>query len=510
MKNLIIGISVGLIIGAGGTILIYQSESESVREQDIAAMSGNDLRRPDSLREDNTLLARAADTNAIRTLPEKAGDIPVRPGTERDVAEMSPPTTPGETRGLNIVEDDRIGELLSRWPDTYLSGDTSRINALLDELKEAGKNNTERMIAIFRGSSSLTDRLAAARTLGAINRDLIDPDLREIIKNEVFPFLKKTYRKEASIDVRESCLYAMGEVRTAKSMRFLEEMTENENRQLARAAVYSLGVDGGKEAIEKLTVYWSDTGEGRMRWTAAAGLGDNGNNRTMDQISDIFSDSDNDEEKIMAAYTIGRMNNRLEDDNSENFLGSDVIPFLDGILDGTGDTETRRMAAWALAESGLREADQAIFRILESNEEEDMELKNTAIRALGSSGGGEAAEDCLNLFRYGDDSINRVQAVQVLGHMNTRGLEDVPDSLIRNEVIPFLLSTWDENPSQPVKKEIITGLGLSGGKKEIEFLESISSSNQNLSREIRRATRQIEYRLETGENWSVRFRRRRR
>jgi hypothetical protein len=258
-----------------------------------------------------------------------------------------------------------------------------------------------------------------------------------------------------------------------------------------------------------VAAYWSDTGGGRLRWTAAAGLGDNGNHRTMDQLQDIYYDSSNDEERIMAAYTLGRMNSKLKDENCDNLLGSDVLYFLNDIISENGDPATRRMAAWALGESGLRETDQAIFRILESNEGADMDMKSTAVRVLGSSGGGEAAGDCLNLFRYGEEEIDRVRAVQVLGQMNNRDLESVTDSMIRDEAIPFLLSSWEKNPSRSIKKEIITGMGMTGGEEEIEFLDSISSSNQDLSRDIRRAKRRIEHRLETGEDWAVSYRRRR-
>lgn len=473
----------------------------------MTALIGQAQSGSESIREDNQLLTRVPDTTAIMTSPEETGGPADKSGIKREVRGIVAVITPEESTESAAVVDDQITELLALWPEIYLSGDSSRINAFLDELKEAGKNNTARMIAIFRENSSLTNRLTAARTLGAINRDLMDPDLRDIIKSEVFPFLEKTYREEASIDIRESCLYAMGEVRTDKSMRFLEEMTENENREIARAAVYSLGVDGGEEAVEKLTTYWSEPGAGRLRWTAAAGMGDNGNSRTMDQLRDIYYDSANDEERIMAAYTLGRMNSRLKDESCDNLLGSDVLSFLNDIISENGDPRTRRMAAWALGESGLRETDQAIFRILESDEDADMEMKSTAVRVLGNSGGGEAAEDCLNLFRYGEEEIDRVRAVQVLGQMNNRNLEDVPDSLIRDEIIPFLLSTWDENPSRSTKKEIIAGLGLTGGEEEIKFLESISSSDRNLARDIRRATRRIEDRIESGEDWAVRYRR---
>jgi hypothetical protein len=260
MKNLMIGIVVGLIMGTVGTLLIYQPGGEPLREQKIVTAQRGTRGRPDSIRDDNQPLTRAEDTKVGITSPENEGDLAVRPTITGDIAEADLATTAGEPEELTITGDDRITELLALWPEIYLSGDTSRINMLLEELKEAGENNTERMIAVFRESGSLTNRLTAARTLGSINRDLMDPDLREIIKSEVFPFLEKTYREEASIDLRESCLYAMGEVRTGKSMRFLEEMTENENREIARAAVYSLGVDGGEEAVDKLTDYWrSDT-----------------------------------------------------------------------------------------------------------------------------------------------------------------------------------------------------------------------------------------------------------
>ncbi len=509
MKTLIIGIAVGLIVGIGGTLLIYQPGEGPVRGLETAAVTEPARGRSDSIRGDDQLLTRATDTTAIMTSPEKAGTLTDRSGIPREGSETGTTITLEETSEAAIIIDDQIAELLARWPEIYLSGDSSRINALLDELKEAGKNNTERMIAIFRESGSLTNRLTAARTLGAINRDQMDPELGEIIKREVFPFLEKTYREEASIDLRESCLYAMGEVRTSKSMRFLEEMTENENRKIARAAIYSLGIDGGEDAVEKLTAYWSDPGGGRLRWTAAAGLGENGNSRTMDQLRDIYYDSDNDEERIMAAYTLGRMNSKLKDENCDNLLGSDVLSFLNDIMSGDGDPRTRRRAAWALGESGLVESEQAIFRILESDEPADMDMKSTAVRVLGGSGGSEAAGDCLNFFRYGEEEIDRVRAVQVLGQMNNRNLESVTDSMIRDEAIPFLLSSWDENPSRSIKKEIITGLGITGGEEEIDFLESISSSNRNLSRDIRRAKRRIEHRMETGEDWTVSYRRRR-
>ena len=510
MKNLIIGIAVGVIVGIGGTLLIYQPGEEPVRGLEMVTVTEQARGRSGSIQGDDHLLPRATNTTAIMTSPEKTGALVDSSEIQRKVSETGAPITPGESRESATVIDDRITELLALWPEIYLSGDTSRINALLDELKEAGKTNTDRMIAIFRESGSLTNRLTAARTLGAINRDLMNPELSEIIKREVFPFLEKTYREEASIDLRESCLYAMGEVRTGKSMRFLEEMTENENRNLARAAVYSLGIDGGDEAVEKLAAYWSDPEGGRLRWTAAAGLGENGNRRTMDQLRDIYYDNDNDEERIMAAYTLGRLNSKLNDESCDNLLGSDVLSFLNDVISGNGDPQTRRRAVWALGESGLMESDQAIFRILESDESADMDLKSTAVRVLGSSGDSEAAGECLNLFRYGDEDIDRVRAVQVLGQMNNRDLENVTDSIIRDEAIPFLLSTWDEHPSRSIKKEIITSLGLTGGEEEIEFLENISSSNQDLSRNIRRATRRIEHRLETGEDWAVSYRRRRR
>ena len=509
MKNLIVGIAVGVIVGIGGTLLIYQPGEDPVRGLEMVPVSEQSRAGSDHIREDDLLLARAADTTAEITSPEKAGALTDRSEIQREGSDIEEPITPEESTESAIVIDDRIAELLALWPEIYLSGDSSRINALLEELKEAGEKNIDRMIAVFRDSESLTNRLTAARTLGAINRGLMDPDLREIIASEVFPFLEKTYREEASIDLRESCLYAMGEVRTGKSMRFLEEMTGNENREIARAAVYSLGIDGGEEAVERLTAYWSDPGGGRLRWTAAAGLGENGNSRTMDQLRDIYYDSGNDEERIMAAYTLGRMNSRLKDENCENFLGSDVLSFLNDIMFGDGEPQTRRRAAWALGESGLVESEQAVFRILESDESADMDMKSTAVRVLGSSGGSEAAGDCLNLLRYGEDKIDRVRAVQVLGQMNNRDLESVSDSMIRDEAIPFLLSSWEKNPSRSIKKEIITGLGTTGGEEEIEFLDSISSSNRNLSRDIRRAKRRIEHRLETGEDWAVRYRRRR-
>lgn len=52
--------------------------------------------------------------------------------------------------------------------------------------------------------------------------------MTEILRDEVFPFLEKTYREEGILDLRTACLYAMGEVRTRKSRKFLEELTGEE------------------------------------------------------------------------------------------------------------------------------------------------------------------------------------------------------------------------------------------------------------------------------------------
>ncbi|MFH1038535.1 MAG: HEAT repeat domain-containing protein [PVC group bacterium] len=506
MKNLVIGLIAGLILGVLGTLLIHRPEATIGPEEKETGTISTAAGKVPAARESTT--AREKSTAARpRTIsgpaaPEKS--VAKERGKEAEEFESLPPESgEEETASLPPAGSGEIDTLLSRWPDVYLAGNNSEIYALLNELKEEGKKDIKRLLAVFRESESLTNRLTAARTLGAINRDLQDPELEGILKKEVFPFLEKTYRDEASRDIRLACLYTMGEVRTKESLSFLEEMAGNEDSRVARAAVYSLGIDGGQKAVEKLAGYWSDPGERRLGWAGAAALGDSGDTGTMTLLRKLYDTSFQDDERIMAAYALGRMNQRLNNPDCNNLLADSVVPYLDSVISGDGDPRTRRQAVWALSESGLATADQALFRVLTSAEAKDAELKGTVVTALGSFGGREAALDCVNLMNYGEDPETRVRAGQALAMMNNRRLESAPDELIRNEVLPFLKETWMSNPSDEVKREIINGLGAAGGREEIEFLNRIAAGDGGFSRSVRRAIRRIEYREENGEDMAV-------
>ncbi len=500
MKNLIIGLVAGGLLGVFGTLLLHRPEVTTVP----AAGKIKTI----------TTAAKAKETtplNAAAVRPEKVTAKSVSAATTvKSTAESSeesesppPPEEEEVAAALPAAEGGEIEALLARWPAVYLSGDNAEIHALLNELKDAGKKDIKQLIAVFRESDSLTNRLTAARTLGAINRDLRDPELEGILKKEVFPFLEKTYRGEASRDIRLACLYTMGEVRTKDSLAFLEEATADSDGRVARAAVYSLGIDGGKKALEKLAGLWSAPGGRRVGWAGAAALGDNGDAETMTALRDLYNSSFQDDERIMAAYALGRMNARLDDADCENLLADNVVPYLDSVISGSGDAGAKRRALMALSETGLATADQALVRVLSSKNAGDEEMRGTAAAALGRFGGTEAALDCVNLMNYGEDPESRVLAGQALAMMNNRRLESAPDELIRNEVLPFLKGTWASNPSDGVKREIINGLGAAGGKEEIEFLNGIAADDESSRRSVQRAIRRIEYREEHGEDMAV-------
>ena len=67
MKTLIIGIAVGLIVGIGGTLLIYQPGEGPVRGLETAAVTEPARGRSDSIRGDDQLLTRATDTDRKST-----------------------------------------------------------------------------------------------------------------------------------------------------------------------------------------------------------------------------------------------------------------------------------------------------------------------------------------------------------------------------------------------------------------------------------------------------------
>lgn len=140
--------------------------------------------------------------------------------------------------------------------------------------------------------------------------------------------MKKTFRDEASRDIRTACLYTMGKVRTEKSRRFLEEMARDDDRRIARVAAYSLGIDGGEKAIETLSAFWKDAGERRLSWAGAAALGDNGDTKTMATVREIYSSSFNDNERIRAGQVLAMMNNRRLESAPSELIRDEVIPLL--------------------------------------------------------------------------------------------------------------------------------------------------------------------------------------
>ncbi len=95
MKNLIIGISVGLVVGIGGTLLLYQPGGEDNRAQETVSARGESIIKSNSTRGNDSPVRRAVKTDAANTLSEGAELPAVQPSTKRDVAETVPPITPG-------------------------------------------------------------------------------------------------------------------------------------------------------------------------------------------------------------------------------------------------------------------------------------------------------------------------------------------------------------------------------------------------------------------------------
>lgn len=179
MRNLIVGLIAGLILGIIGTALLYRPQAERAEREET----------PESSPQQSAVRAIKQPEGTLSEPLESGDRLPVRRVTGEAAFREASPSAAGQEESLATltgeeaeaqpaIESGTIEKLLDRWPDIYLSGNASQIYALLNELQAEGMKEIDRMITIFRGSDSLTNRLTAARTLGAMNRDLQDPNWR--------------------------------------------------------------------------------------------------------------------------------------------------------------------------------------------------------------------------------------------------------------------------------------------------------------------------------------------
>lgn len=251
---------------------------------------------------------------------------------------------------------------------------------------------------------------------------------------------------------------ALGEIGDARAVQPLIELLRHGDSDGLREAGHALG-KMGKAAADLLLEALRDE-NGKVRREAARALGDIGDGRATEALTEVLQDDEDSDVREGAARALGEIGD-----------GRAVQPLIKALRDQGSDV--RRGAAEALGNIGDAQAAQPLIDALR---DKDSEVHIAAVEAVGQMG--EPAVELLIQALLDDDNEVRWGAVCALGEIgDARTVDALIEALVDEDAL--------------VGEEAMRALSVIGEAAVYGLIEALGDENGKVRREAARALGEI-------------------
>jgi HEAT repeat protein len=200
----------------------------------------------------------------------------------------------------------------------------------------------------------------------------------------------------------------------------------------------------------------------------------------------ILQGSGPDESKIIAANVLGGINAGLQDPDISYLLSSQVIPMLQGIVNGEADMTLKRQAIAALGEIKDAASAKALVDVAISQSERG--LRMYASRTLERTGTTESAYQLLPTLRNPDNDAEILLAANCIARINTRA-QDPNLATELAQAVPRLQGIVnDAAVSNGNRWVALSALGAIGNAEANQILMELVKGGENVDEGTQRST----------------------
>ncbi len=247
-------------------------------------------------------------------------------------------------------------------------------------------------------------------------------------------------------DVRAAAVVALGRLQRADTVRFIEEVLENDPDRFVRTqAVLALGFSGNPQAVETLVRVFRDEGQGvELRTFAAAGLALVGDPQAVDVLRAALSekalDDVNNQMRSAVLFAGGVCG------DAALLAGLQALPATYLVR---RDPAVRAMTGWSLGRLGDAAALTGLLELLEDADNQVRRSAAAGLEALGARPDQAQAAGLVGLVADERDSAARRILLRALGRART----DAGRAFLRGHVVE---GPFDDRPHAAM------GLALDG------------------------------------------------
>lgn len=463
MKNLFTGIIIGACLTLLG-VWVYASLSAGKAE---TAGQGKPLK-----------IAERGLGKAVSPANRNAGGFAENPaGKDPKKLEQRPDNRPhssGNSLQDVLPENRSVSDAVQSFTGLMSEGRSSwqELAQEIRGLKEKGKEGLTELLKIIQGEGLNFFKMIAAGVLGEVYADTQDPEVKTALENRVLPLLQNILDGESDMRLKGQAVNTLGRLNIQKAQDMLVDILLDDTNQ------------------------WMQLASMRV-------LRENGNLETASQLVEMLQSSPDLSQIMLAAGTLGKMNNHLNDPLISAVLQSS-IPKLKMIIEDENQTfQTKRNALMTLGALGTSESVDSLIKIIEEQAGQDNGLERMAVWSLASNGTRETAEGLGRRLTESDNDDARVLFASAIGGMAGRHHDPTAQDLARTLALPALRDISRTGKSIDVQKRAIRAMGSVGTDQDIDFLRQLALSNADLQPTAFQAVRQIQNRESNQNHWSM-------
>lgn len=374
------------------------------------------------------------------------------------------------SEGVGIEEASPI-ELLAEYYDGRTYERESELRKGVEGLKERGTEALPELLKILRGDYSDTAKIIAASVLGEINAELQDSDIAEILSGEVLPLLESIVNGDGRRLMKQQAIIALGEI----------------------------GTEGAQQILTSLL-----TGE-TNRWTKRSALRvleEKGNLDSAHRLLPVLDNAKPDTQFLLAARAIAMINRRENDPDLASGL-AEALPVLEKVIrDATESTRQKHRTLMTLGSIGNEEANRILLGVAEGTGGADDLLQRTALRALVRSGSPEITVEISEMIEKSTNVDQQIRFSAAIVSIANRNPNSTATTIAQSHAMPTLRSLINSSEDPRIQRRAINTLGRVGKQSEVEFLQQVSQTNEELEPIVSEAIRQIQDREQGIDRWA--------
>lgn len=343
----------------------------------------------------------------------------------------------------------------------------------VEELKKKGREVVPDLVKVLNGSGSQASKVLAASILGAINAELQDPEISNILSSQAIPMLEEVITGKADTALKRQAITALGEIKDEASAKVLVSLVTGEADRF-------------------------------MKMYASSTLSRQGTVDSAYQLLPALRNLDDDAELLLAANCIAQINARAQNLSLANQL-DEAVPRLRGIVNNADESRRNKgMALSVLGAMGSAEANQVLIDLVRGSEDVDDRFRRRAIWAVSRSGGPDLAKELGAVLQNESDENRKVDIASIIGSIANRNLNSTVAAVSKSETMPVLYRLASSSKSAETQRRAISTIGRVGGTYDIETLRQLGESNEKLQPAVNEAIRRIEQQSQ-GSGSSIRY-----